>query len=65
MSGMKHKHCVYIEARYNALDRGNEIGTWCDENVESHRIEYDAPYPYLRWCFVSEEDAMAFKLRWL
>jgi len=63
---MKHKHCVYIEARYNGLDRETEIRTWCNENVESYRIKYDVPYPYLYlgWCFISKEDAMAFKLRW-
>ena len=61
---MNHKIYVDVESRYISPDREDEMRVWCNGNIKSHKMAL-LNYPYSRWYFESEEDAMAFKLRWL
>ncbi len=61
---MNHQIYVDIVDRYDSSDLEGNVVAWCDENVKSHKMAL-LNYPYSRWYFESEEDAMAFKLRWL
>ena len=47
----------------NWKEKVKEMDDWCQENCSGF-YHYDMLVVNIRWIFVLEEDAMAFKLRW-
>ena len=45
-------------------EKVRERRDWCGENCRA-QVFHDMLTEEARWSFVSEEDAMAFKLRWM
>lgn len=63
--GMKW-HIVYIPNLYTTDDPFlEEIETWLEEHKDNGSIEYWDHDTLSTFAFINEEDAIAFKLRWL
>ena len=63
--GMKW-YIIYIPSLYTTDDPFlEEIETWLEEQKDDGSIEYWDHDTLSTFAFINEEDAMAFKLRWL